>query len=467
MINLYFNPFGGTFDDFQSADLEKLRNVAEGWCIEYKSRPVSPKIIAKSLAAFANHYGGWIFYGIEEAGDGTHLAGAFPGIEQLGVSNLINDIKNAAKDLITPTIYYEYRKIDGPCDEVGLPMGKSIIVVGVPIGPDSPYIHNDGRIYRRIADSSDPKPETDKTVLDNLWNRRQKARERLAAFLDETPILSEAEENVSYLELILLPDPLGYTNQFVKLKFDEIVELLREPPDPKPMMCLKFDNFFAMADGIIARYVYDNDPYNLTPTWKFYQNGFSKILIPFSNTIIDELVFREWLRGYRQESAFIKLLEKGRFTSNFVIDINPLFSVVIAILNQNRDLLEKSGIQGSYFAKTGAHNIWRRIPFVDTKLFINFIKRHGIPVIQFDEEYSPPGKTFESLIQLHDIKTIDESKKTETLAEDVGKIIGHVFKSLGLPPSALFTDDDLETAADSLFETGKRASEVSKHRMKI
>ena len=78
MINLLFNPFDSAFDEFQPADLGKLLTVAEGWYIEYKGGLVSTKSIAKSLAAFANHYGGWIFYGVGEAGGGTHCAGYIP-----------------------------------------------------------------------------------------------------------------------------------------------------------------------------------------------------------------------------------------------------------------------------------------------------------------------------------------------------------------------------------------------------
>ncbi|MBP8001328.1 MAG: ATP-binding protein [Chloroflexi bacterium] len=468
MINLLFNPFDSAFDEFQPADLGKLLTVAEGWYIEYKGGLVSTKSIAKSLAAFANHYGGWIFYGVGEAGGGTHCAGSFPGIDQLSVPNFINDIKNAAKDIINPSPYFEYRRIDGPCDEIGLASGKSIVVVGVPIGPDAPYIHNDGKIYRRIADSSDPKPETDKNVLDNLWNRRQQARSRLAEFLEETPILSEDEDKVSYLDLFLLPDPLGYANQVAKITFNEFVEFLKEPPpENKPSMYLKFDNFFTMADGMIARHIYDNNPYNLTLTWKFYRNGASVISIPFSSAIVDEVIKGRWLSGYNQERAFINLLQQGNYNASFVNDINPHFSVIVALLEQNRCLLEKTGIRGPYFAKAILRNIWRRVPFVDTDLFIGFVNLHGIPVVQFDKAYAPPGRTFETLVQLHDIRHFDEANGANILTEDAGRILGPIFNSLGLPRSALLSESEEINEDNSLFGAGNRAVEVGKHRRRI
>lgn len=466
MIKLLFNPFSKEFDDIQAADLDKLRNVAEGWYMEYKVAAVTTKNIAKSLAAFANHYGGWVFYGIKEKDDGSHFAGSFPGIDESGAITLINDLKNAAKDVITPSPYYEYRKLDGPCEEIGLSNGKSIIMVGVPSGPDSPYIHNDGKIYRRIADSSDPKPEIDKTVLDNLWFRRQKAREKLEAFLSITPTLSKGEENLPWLDIFLIPDPLGYASQSVKLKFDDFVNYLMDPPDPKPNMYVKFDNFFAMADGMIARYIFDNDPYNFTLTWKLYHNGSSIISIPFANFSVDEIKLGNWLSGYLQETAFINFVERNKLRSSFVIDLNLLLSVAISILGQNRDLLVKSGIHGSYFVKAALHNVWRKIPFIDTKLYMDFIERHGIPILQYGEEYSPPGKTFESLVQLQDIgrPATDQSEKSDLVVIDVGRVLRPIFNCLGLPLSAVFVEDNDVNEENSLIEAGNRAMLVGNNR---
>ena len=79
-----YNPFKKEIQDLQATDLAVLLEVAEGWFIEYKQGEVPPANIAKSLSAFANHYGGWVFYGIEEAADGSHQAGAFPGIKFSG-----------------------------------------------------------------------------------------------------------------------------------------------------------------------------------------------------------------------------------------------------------------------------------------------------------------------------------------------------------------------------------------------
>ena len=470
MLTLSYNPFDkhfdNPFDEFNSVDLVSLRNVAEGWYIEYKESAVEPRKIAKSISAFSNHYGGWIFYGVKESEDGTHQAGTFPGINHSDAVKLMENIKNAVKDIIIPSPYFEHRLIQGPCDEIGLQDGKDIVVVGVPIGLDSPYIHNDGRIYRRIADSSDPKHETDKSILDNLWNRRRQSMEKLSSFLKESIIPSDEEKKVPYINIFFLPDPLGYASQTVKLKFKEFVDFLRKPPETKLGFSISFDNFFTMENGMIARHIYDNDASCLTLTWKFYNNGFSIISIPFSDIAANEISLNGWLKGYEQEIFFIDLLTKWKFEKNHIIDINDIFQLIMVILEQNRLLLEKSKIQGQYYAKVVFHNLQGRIPFIDTKLFINFIQQYGMPVLQFEKEYSLAKNVFETLVQLGDIENIGENKRQEMIPKDFIKLFENIIRGLGLPLSGLIdldSDDSIE-AVISLFEAARRASEVGKRR---
>ena len=51
-------PFDKEVADLFAEDLEGLRQVHEGWYVEYKEEAISPRNIAKSLSAFANQYGG-------------------------------------------------------------------------------------------------------------------------------------------------------------------------------------------------------------------------------------------------------------------------------------------------------------------------------------------------------------------------------------------------------------------------
>ena len=167
-----YSPFTKTPDTLVANDLDVLRSVSEGWYVEYKREVPKARSIAKSISAFANQYGGWVFYGIEEDGglEGNRAA-AFPGVPTEDLTCSLNLVREAAKDSIQPSPYFEIYHVSGPCDEIGLDEGRAIIVVVVPEGPRPPYVHIDGRIYVRVGDSSDPESEKDRTRLEMLWEK--------------------------------------------------------------------------------------------------------------------------------------------------------------------------------------------------------------------------------------------------------------------------------------------------------
>lgn len=73
-----FNPFNTELEDLEGHHLSTLKNVAEGWFMEYKREMILQKDIAKQLSGFANQYGGWLIFGIDE--NENRMAGSFRGI---------------------------------------------------------------------------------------------------------------------------------------------------------------------------------------------------------------------------------------------------------------------------------------------------------------------------------------------------------------------------------------------------
>lgn len=466
-----FNPFNKNLKDIEQNDLSVLRDVTEGWYVEYKRQLVSVRSIAKSIAAFANHYGGWLFYGIEEASDGSNKAGSFPGLDQNEVTLLIEQIRNAAKDSISPSPYYEYRILTGPCSEIGLADDKSIIIVLIPSGPNPPYIHSDGRIYRRIADSSDPKPETDRFILDQLWQRGRDSQSKLSSFLETELTLSQGEDDVSYMELFLLPDPLEAAQQHSGLSFDQFVELMSDTKVPG--ISISFDNFYSMASGFIGRQINTNDPYGLVLTWKHYENGFSRVTFPFPSAQVSSINAGGWLHGYEQESAVIQLLQRRRgYSSSYLLDINQLIYAVIGTFTQQYRLMECGNIKGPLYAKAVLRNIWRRIPFLDSEWYIHFVSEHGFPIIQFTDEYAPPNTTYDSLVLIPENEIQeeekDESENVERIAKEqgarAGYILGFILNAVGIPAQAVVSD---KADRSGWWEGAQRVPSVSKHRTEI
>lgn len=459
---LPFNPFDKHLNEIVVEDLAILRNVSEGWYVEYKKQEVPARNIAKSISAFANHYGGWLFYGVDESSEGTHTAGSFPGIGRNQASSFVDRIRDAARNSVNPSPYYEFKIVYGPCPQISLPNERAIIIVLVPSGPNAPYVHSDGRIYRRIADSSDPKAETDRFILDQLWERGQKSQERLSSFLKGELALSKGEEETSHLELFLLPDPLGTTGQSTSLTFDEFIKHMTNTAIPG--FSVLFDNFYTMADGFIGRQVGSNDPYNLVLTWRHYSNGSSVIDLPFRYLSVGGISSGGWLHGYKYESAFLGLLSSKGHNAGYLLDVTQLPLMITAVINQQRHLMELGGLVGPLYAKAAIHNIWRRIPYMDTQAFIRLVSDRNLPVIQFEDEFAPGGTTFDSLVLLPEFQP--ESEKNESEKEmalrqfqDATYILWYVLNALGLPKKVILEDPEGEW-----YDAALRAESVSEYR---
>lgn len=443
-----YNPFSRELMEIDVKELSILREVAEGWYIEYKRERKPQKDIAKSLAAFANHYGGWIFYGVAQAPDGSNRAGSFPGISNEDVVLLVEHLRNATKDNINPSPYYEHRILNGPCDEIGLPKDRSIVVVLIPSGPDTPYIHSDGKIYRRIADSSDPKAEIDRFILDHLWQRRQQAHTKIKEFIEQTNITSKEESSTSYLDLFILPDPLGGSGQRTKLSFERFSDILGKGFEKG--ISSPYNNFYTMPDGFVARQIYGtNNPHRLNNTFRHYGNGFSWITLLFSSTVTSEI--RSLIEGYKHVDEFIKTVADY---DGSIIDVNHLLFLVIASFGQHKKLMIEGGIKGPLYAKVGIHNVWRRIPFLDAEEYHLLIAKNGLPVIQFEDAFIPPYKSFDSLKLI--ISKSDDP--LESQVNEGSQIVFDILNGLGIPAS--------KSMAQELIDAGSRSNEINENRLK-
>ena len=151
-----YSPFDKTLAALDVADLSVLYDVPEGWYIEYKREHIPPKPLAKAVAAFANTHGGWLFLGVDEVSEGEHTAEAFPGIDTRGVDLTLQWLRQAMNAHVSPLPHFESKVLQGPCDSIRLAADRFVIVVQVPESNNTPHVSSDGRIYIRVADSSEP-----------------------------------------------------------------------------------------------------------------------------------------------------------------------------------------------------------------------------------------------------------------------------------------------------------------------
>ena len=448
MRNLVYNPFGKSLNELSTSDLGILKDIAEGWYVEYKGELITNRNIAKAISAFANHFGGWLFFGIVSDAS-ARTAQSFPGIPASEVATLEERIKNAVKDLIHPGPFYNHVILRGPNSNIGLAEDRVVVAVAIPSGVNPPYIM-DGKIYRRIADSSAPKPETDRATIDILFERGLKARKRLEEFISEAPALSKAEENLCSLHFIITSDPYLEAGLNYNYGFSRFAEIMSKQP-------ISFDNMYTKSNGFIARQAKHNIPSNFILTWEFYNHCSTIFHIPFNHVDISEVYENDWLEGYENAADFVNICKKFGLRSGRVLDLNWVFHLLGAAIHRHRILIGDLGIKGPFYLKANLQNIWRCIPFIDLKGFTDLITMHGVPVVQDSDTFAPYGATFESFLIIPERAVPQLELSLPEYAEALGDAIPlflEILSALGVPASIL------EHAPMDLLKVNSRAEQV-------
>ncbi len=423
-----YSPFQRSLDDLRADDLLVLKTVSEGWFVEYKQQVPTPKDIAKSVSAFANHEGGWLFIGIKESDDGQRTGSVFPGVAADTIGDTINRIRDAVKAHTSPLPHFEVRALLGPSATGDLADGSAVLVVRVPPGKDTPYLHSSGRIYRRKVDSSDPEHETDRAVLDLLVERSRRARRRLSRFLTSDHVVSKAEETSAYAVLFLTQDPLNDSGDIAELSFSDFAAIAAAK-DIWPIDTT-FENAFTMAKGYVARHVGNNDRQLRLFTWEFYLAGTSVFTLPLN--VGDP----RRNSGYEHARTFAERLEPielGR-----IIDSNALMLNLAVCLGKHFAALKAGGIQRSTLGKVKLLNVWRKTPFFDSQGYLRHTEKYGLPVCQYDSTFAPPTTELETFLEIEtrDTSTKDDQAWANALLMGV-PLWGWIMSALGVPREAI------------------------------
>jgi hypothetical protein len=471
-----FNPFQKPFGEITAPDLGILKTLAEGWYAEYKQSQAGTSTIAKSISAFANTYGGWLFYGVAEDGEGNRTAGAFPGLPNSEISQYEEWLTQAVAQHLSPPAYFEHRVIDGPEQSIGLPEGRSIIVIHVPPGTDAPYVHSSGRIYRRVADASDPKHETDRHFLDLLWQRGKDTRAKFKNYLEkERPDAGEFDKGNGYLKLHFFADPWAQRGLRSDLTFRRFAEIMKNP-DPIP-----FDSAYTSANGFVARQIINNDCWRNIFKWEYQSNCVQEITIPLVSSYIESPhQVRIFLEGYERRDGFSAEWNLKHVQNVHIVDLSLLWELLLAIFQRLYDLQEADCLEWPFWMKAQLFGIQRYVPFLDTEDFLVYIREFGFPVVQDNDAVIPSGLEPDSCIEVKPSKSEGESR--DRAQDRLGFSIIQAWvttftiaRVFGIPPIAFGLDADsssegfeaaIPEVTKNLIGMGRNARQVADLRFK-
>ena len=445
---MLYRPFADNLQEVPPEDLIRLKDVHEGWYAEYKGELIATRELAKSLSSFANQYGGWLFLGVKEDSE-ENVASSFPGIPKSQVQNVLDSIRNSAKDLLNPSVFYNVREFEGPIDAIGLPVGRSIIVVQIPEGPNSPYIHNDGRIYRRVGDSSQPTPVTDRLTFDLLTQRGEEARSRLKERVLWTPVTSKGEENQPFIHVSVMSDPYEIMGHWYSGRIAEFANSMRGYTVP-------FDNIFSTNDGYIARQVSTNDAYRRVFIWHFSRHCHSFVTFPIQMrpTVLEDPIWYEYENG----RAFISKVFDAGLTSARILDLNILMDFLLGVVRRHRIVVGDAGVKGPFYLKANIENVWRTVPFVDHTKFLQHISNFGLPLNQESDMTVPIGPALDTFIVSQELSEVP-SERDSTV--DLGAIMLFlsIVDALGIPREIL--GDSIDSVGE-LQLMGRRHQEIQR-----
>jgi len=405
-----FNPFGKAIDDIQEKDLIVLRDVAEGWYVDYKQEGIKTDDLAKHLSAFSNQYGGFLFIGIREAEDGSRKAGTFVGVPKEKLASLSLQIREAAVTHVSPPILYEERVVVGSNEEIGLSVGKVILIIGIPQGINPPYIHSSGRIYRRLADQSKPKEETDRYILDDLWRRGKEGRANISQFLTKTPELPEAQRDSVWAFIYLTPN-IDFPDPTKELSFEKFRLYTVQSKESMAGVSLSMQSVYSAQGGYIARQVERNDPGLANIALRWWHGGVARLEIPVNTLSIDDFIIQG--KAHKHACTFISEFKKQGFKDIQICDFSILIHCIASLSNIYLHLRKETNDTRPVYATYELRNVFYKLPFVDSIKFIERCSTNGIPVIQDRIIRCLETPYFDNMLQL---RVPEESP--ETSAED-------------------------------------------------
>jgi hypothetical protein len=397
MLNYSYYPFKKKLEEINFEDLLLLKDVSEGWYIDYKVRGLKIRDFAKHLAAFANQYGGWLIIGVNESSDGSRTASEFLGIPNSDLEKVSIDIREASSAHVNPEVLYEERVIEGPVKEIGLSENSSILIIGIPMSFKTPHIHSSGRIYRRVADQSSPKEETERYILDDLWKRGNSFQENISKLLTNIPDLPVSQSESSWAHIYLMQSK-SQLAPHKRLSFSDFSTVMNDPKSSQQGLHLPMNAISSSSGGFVARQVSNKHAGLAALTFRWWDEGLVRIDIPLNSYDLNAFV-KTHGKSQNVEDYCMYIYEGGN-PSVKIVDYSILIHSLAALINSYLRLLEITEDVRDVYSCFTLRNIFHTAPFLDSDHFVSRAKEFSLPVT-LDKNIVIPREPTENNMFLH------------------------------------------------------------------
>lgn len=414
-----YNPFDKPISDaLTPTDLHKLieRQVAEGYFVEYKGEMQSNPKLGKSIAALANTYGGWYIVGVKT--DGHNIANDICGFDPATCHDPIAKMRDVVKSHISPTPLF-YAQV------VVLENRHLVLVVYVPDGQDTPFITSDGRIYRRVHDSSDPVSEHERHAVDRLVDQGREGQRAFARFChdDRTFSQGEAKKDAGWAAIYLSPYPHGIVEYRSDMQSAAAVEALIKrsqqqtnipfQSDEGPTLLgtgnVPFTSGYVTHRSIVLRQVDRCAIAHNSLTMELSFEGWAKILVPLkvAEPIIQLDQVAEWVQSEAVRRVLADYVPQDRNTYDIdlirFIDIQHFWTTIAILVNFYRDWLGEQPMLSDIRIAMELSGIWRSVAFLDDDQWAAQVEKIGMPVVMQNSVTLPPNIEQGALIEYDEL----------------------------------------------------------------
>lgn len=447
-----FNPFKKSIrEPLTPEDLEALiaDSVSEGYFVEYKGILPASKKIAKSIASFANTYGGWYIAGVTT--DGHNVAQRIAGFSLDDCHDPIASLRDSIRLGINPVPVF-FPQV------VTLEPRLVALVVYVPGEQDTPFITSDGRIYRRVSDSSDPVPEAQRPAIDRLVEQGRDHARDFQRFCQDPRTFSNGEASTPWVNIFVSPYPLGLIERFEMTSQSGLERLLRRSQetiplvraaDEKPLQLGKipFQQGRVTLNSVFLKQINinTNQIMHNSLSMELFDDGRARFFIPLH---IIKVLNRETIVSEVTSNQVRAVLENHLRQDNDLylakfFDLTSLWKAAMLMVNFYLDWVKDDlSLIHNFRVLIHGKELWRTVAFVDDDRWAEHVRTFHLPIMANNEVKIPEERREGAIIN------IDES--SEALW---GTLLGLVGLMFGLPTETL--RDLMETfKADTVNEYG-------------
>jgi hypothetical protein len=444
-----YNPFQKQFDDIESDDLETLRNVHEGWYVDYKEAPLNARGNAKAISAMANTYGGWIFIGVAEASKNDNVAGSFPGIATENLDACCQGLRQAVAEHLNPQPFFKLKTLPAP----SATNEEQVVCVYVPPSPKAPIIHSDGRIYRRVNDSSEPVAENDRQVVEHLFTRTKTFKAAYADWFKRNPELSKAEDNVTYLRVIAVTDYWNENNLWLSGDVEAFRETLRAK-EAGIFFSQPFDSVYSLMDGFVARATQPDDARMITSTFILRRELHGEFILPIPSYRVDQYTSIQPNRPQLAEA--MEFLSRHGHHDSTILDLSEIFGPLDGFFTLMRRFQKNAGYAGKTHVKFKVRNAWRRIPVLALSSDGHGWDDYGVPMVLTDNVSSLKGGDINTFYEM-DLHQRDGDDNDGFLL--ALPLFSHICSGLGLNSGSLETFS--KRVSDAVMSAYNNANKIA------